>query len=163
MNNDFSLHGKMVDLKAFTKDLWHEYYMNYEADIMMDNNSYKYNMESVENGYIAKMNDATRLYFSINHCSKVVGQIYLKHIDKIEKSTEFGIALINDSEKGKSYGTEAIKMLCDYTFGTLGLECITANTVLGNTRSQHVLEKVGFKYTHEDVDLKYYKLEKTNN
>ncbi|MCL2169757.1 MAG: GNAT family N-acetyltransferase [Defluviitaleaceae bacterium] len=46
----------------------------------------------------------------------------------------------------------------EYAFETLNLQTIKADTVLRNTRSQHVLEKIGFVYTHEDVLFKYYEL-----
>ena len=36
---------------------------------------------------------------------------------------------------------------------------VNADAALKNTRSQHVLEKVGFCYTHEDDTFKYYRCE----
>ena len=37
---------------------------------------------------------------------------------------------------------------------------VNADAALKNTRSQHVLEKVGFQYTHEDDTFKYYRCER---
>ena len=37
---------------------------------------------------------------------------------------------------------------------------VNADAALKNTRSQHVLKKVGFRYTHEDDTFKYYRCEK---
>lgn len=160
MNAGILLRGEKVYLATCTVELWHEFYKSYVADPMMDATPYTYNFERIEKAYYSRTEDVTRLYFAILHEDKVIGQIYLKHMDQRAKSTEFGIALINDSAKGKGYGTEAIRLLIDYAFHTLGFEIILADSVLRNTRSQHVLEKVGFQFTHDGTVFKYYKLEK---
>lgn len=159
MNEDILLNGEKITLTNCTKSLWHKFHMNYEADPMMNATPYTYDFDCVEKEYYAKSNDSTRKYFIIIHNGEAIGTIYLKHMDMVKKSTEFGIALINDSVKGYGFGTEAIYLLIEYTFNILGFECILADSVLRNTRSQHVLEKVGFIYTHEDSVFKYYKLE----
>ena len=99
-------------------------------------------------------------YFAILRKGKPIGQIYLKHIHWESKSAEFGIALSDDSVKGKGYGTEAIALLAGHAFGALGIDTLLADSVLRNARSQHVLEKLGFQCTHEDSVFKYYRLEK---
>jgi RimJ/RimL family protein N-acetyltransferase len=106
------------------------------------------------------MSDNKRKYFAIIHNKKVIGQIYLKHIKLNEKTTEFGIALVDDTVKGKGYGTEAINLLISYVFNILNLETIKADSVIRNTRSQHVLEKCGFKYINVDSEFKYFVLKK---
>ena len=70
-----------------------------------------------------------------------------------------GIHLQNDGVKGKGYGTEAERLILQYAFEELGIAAVNAKAVLKNTRSQHVLEKVGFRYTHEDDTFKYYRCE----
>ncbi|MFQ9509936.1 MAG: GNAT family N-acetyltransferase [Lachnospiraceae bacterium] len=67
------------------------------------------------------------------------------------------MALANDQFKGKGYGTLVEKNILDYGFNELGLTVIYADTLLRNVRSQHVLEKIGFRYICEDKDFKYYK------
>jgi len=152
--------GKNVSLVPGTNAMWHEFFSRYAADPMMDAMPFVYQQDICEMAYEKRKNDATREYFSIMAGGELVGQIYLKHIDWNEKSAEFGIALINDSVKGKGYGAEAIELLTEYAFDVLGLEVMTANSVLRNVRSQHVLEKVGFVYTHSDEKFRYYRLEK---
>lgn len=152
------IQGEQVGLMPNTNELWHEFHRNYIVDPMMDTNPYAYDFEQIEKAYYLREQDKSRCYFIIVHDEKVIGRIYLKHMNKQEKSTEFGVALINDSVKGKGFGTEAIKLLINYAFHTLCFETILADSVLRNTRSQHVLEKIGFKYTHEDSIFKYYRL-----
>lgn len=163
MKSSIMLCGEKVVLKSCTKELWHEYYKNYVADPMMDPTPYSYDAERTEKAFYIKTSDDTRLYFIIFHNGMLIGQIYLKHMDQEKKATEFGIALINDSVKGKGFGTEAIMLLTDYAFHVLGFKSILADSVLQNTRSQYVLEKTGFLYTHEDSVFKYYKLEKNDS
>jgi len=163
MRENKTLRGEKVSLEVCTKESWHEFYKSYESDPMMSTTSYIYDFERVEKSYSEKMNDNTRLYFTIFHEGAVVGQIYLKHMNRENKRTEFGIALTNDSVKGKGFGTEAIQLLANYAFFTLGFEYIFADSVLRNVRSQYVLEKVGFVHTREDSVFKYYKLSRFNS
>lgn len=45
-------------------------------------------------------------------------------------------------------------------FENMGMQEVNADTLLKNTRSQHVLEKVGFRYIREDNGYRYYRLAK---
>ncbi len=42
----------------------------------------------------------------------------------------------------------------------LGLTAVNADTIVKNTRSQHVLEKVGFQYLKEEDGFRYYRLQR---
>ena len=48
----------------------------------------------------------------------------------------------------------------DYAFDVLGAESIFAESLIKNTRSQHIMEKMGFKYFGEEDGFKQYRLEK---
>jgi RimJ/RimL family protein N-acetyltransferase len=78
------------------------------------------------------------------------------------KTGNLAIHLVNDSVKGKGYGSEAEGLIINYAFDQIGLNTVYADTVLRNKRSQHVLEKLGFKYVYEDEVFKYYELKKDN-
>ncbi len=160
MDKTVSIAGEKITLNSMTKEYWHTYYENYVPDPMMDSTPYVYDKDNAEKSYFARVSDPTRLYFSIMLDNNVIGNIYLKHIDESKMRADFGIALTNDSVKGKGYGTEAVKLLLNYAFRSLGLNSITADSVLRNARSQHMLEKLGFNYTHEDSVFKYYIIEK---
>ena len=56
---------------------------------------------------------------------------------------EIGYDIIS-SERGKGYGTEAIRIIVDYLFLTKDIVRIQAVTNVGNKPSQRVLEKAGF-------------------
>lgn len=155
MQTDILLRGEKVSVKTCTLELWHEFYRNYVPDPMMDTTPYKYDYDKAEKAFYTQTSDVTRSYFVIMLDSKNIGQIYLKHINQDEKTAEFGVALINDDVKGKGYGTEAISLLINYAFESLNLKTIFADSVLRNTRSQHILEKICFEFTHKDFDFNY--------
>ena len=80
----------------------------------------------------------------------VIGDVYLKNIDLQKGSGTLSIVLIQDCYKEKGYDTAVERTVLEYGFKELGLSAIYADVVLRNTRSQHVLEKIGFEYLHED-------------
>ena len=84
----------------------------------------------------------------------------LKGIDTKKRECGMGIHLRDDSVKEKGYGTQAERLILQYAFEELGMIAVNADAVLKNTRSQHVLEKVGFQYVREDDVFKYYRCEK---
>ena len=66
----------------------------------------------------------------------------------------------NDSVKGHGYGTLAEKLALKYAFEVLGMNAVNADTIIKNTRSGHVLEKVGFRFIEEKDGFRYYRCER---
>ena len=66
----------------------------------------------------------------------------------------------NDAVKGKGYGTQAEHLAVKIAFDELGMTAVNADAIMKNTRSQHVLEKVGFHLVGEDGAFKYYRIER---
>lgn len=54
---------------------------------------------------------------------------------------------------GRTFGSKT-------AFDELGMAAVNADTIRKNTRSQHVLEKVGFRFVGEDETFKYYRIER---
>ena len=46
-----------------------------------------------------------------------------------------------------------------YAIHVLGMTAVNADTLAGNLRSQHVLEKVGFRFVRAEGDFRYYRYE----
>lgn len=147
-----------ICLRPYTRESWHAFWRGYENDPMMDTTPYLYNPQQCDRAFDFRMQDKSRQYFAIYADEEMAGNIYLKHIDWAAKSACFGIALQCDAFKGKGYGSAAIKLLISYAFETLGLEVLLADAVLRNTRSQHVLEKLGFVHLRDDGVFRYYEL-----
>ena len=132
-----------VSLGRVTRKRMHEYYKNFvsDPDIFMDMSKYfeyQYSPERIDRYWETRK----------------------KHIDFEKKECELSIHLQNDSVKNKGYGSAAERLALAYAFENLGMESVLADSVLKNTRSQHVLEKVGFVLIGVDDTFKYYRCDK---
>ena len=99
-------------------------------------------------------------FFAIVLDGAVIGEIGLRHIDEGKKECELSIHLQNDAVKNKGYGMQAERLAIRYAFDRLGMERILADSVVKNTRSQHVLKKLGFAFLGEEEGFKKYRLER---
>ena len=52
---------------------------------------------------------------------------------------------------GKGLASEASRALIDVAFTRLGLECVEADAEEGNTASERILHKCGFKYVRREA------------
>ena len=154
-----------ICLLPYTKERVHEFYKQYVPDAMVfskdeDIRPYMYHEDKVERYYETKVLDPTRRYFAICLGEKTIGEIQLKYIDFEKQFGTLSIILSNDTVKGYGFGTRAEELILYYAFNDLGLSTVYADAVIRNTRSQHVLEALGFVYTHEDDMLRYYEIHK---
>lgn len=153
-----------ITLQKMTRELCHELYKWWQNDdaIFMDMSMFKpfeYSPEKVDKYFDSKQ-ESTRILFAIMLEDKPIGEVQLKQIDFDNKECELSIHMQNDDFKCKGYGTEAERQAIQYAFDELGLEKVNADTIVKNTRSQHILNKLGFEFIKQDGDFKYYQLEK---
>ena len=150
-----------ISLYIMTRELCHALYKGWENDpaIYMDMGlftQYKYD-EAAVNRYFDSKQNPSRVLFAIMKDGRPIGELQLKQIDQEHKACTLSIHMQNDTVKGRGYGTRAEQLALKYAFDTLGMAAVNADTVVKNTRSQHVLEKVGFKYVREEGGFKYYR------
>ena len=149
----------MVSLKPMTRQMCHEFYKSFQNDPAIGHYyEYVYTPE-IADSYFERNSVPGKRLFAIMVGNQIVGEIKLKKIDFELRECSMGIHLQNDAVKGKGYGTQAERLILQYAFEKMGMDAVNAKVVLKNTRSQHVLEKVGFRYTHEDDTFKYYRCE----
>ena len=149
-----------VQLKPMTREMCHEFYKGFRNDPAIGHYyEYVYSPENVDH-YFDANSVPDRMLFAIVVGGLIVGECKLKHIDHQKRECSMGIHLRDDSVKGKGYGTRAEQLILRYAFEELGMVAVNADAALMNARSQHVLEKVGFRYTHEDETFKYYRCTK---
>ena len=156
--------NEKVTLQLMTRALCHEFYRDFEndPDIFMDMSlfkPYRYDPEQVDR-YFAARQGADRVTLAVIVRGRPVGEVQLKRIDREKGQCELSIHMQNDSVKGKGYGTQAERLALEYAFDVLGMRAVNADAVLKNRRSQHILEKVGFRYIGEDETFKYYRFER---
>lgn len=74
-----------------------------------------------------------------------IGSVYLRDIDREQKTAEYGIFIGEEEALGCGYGTQAARLALDYGFGTLGLTRIFLRYLEGNPRAGRSYEKAGFR------------------
>ena len=150
----------MVSIKPMTRQMCHEFYQRFQNDPAIGHYyEYIYTPELADR-YFDTNSVPDRKLFAILAGDEIVGECKLKNIDSQKRECSLGIHLRDDSVKEKGYGTQAERLMLKYAFEELGVVAVNAEAALKNTRSQHVLEKVGFRYVREDETFKYYRCEK---
>ena len=74
----------------------------------------------------------------------VIGDVALQSINRTNRSCSLGIGMSKINNRGKGYGTQALRLIMEYGFNNQGFERITADTLEINIPAQKVLEKLGF-------------------
>ena len=154
---------RIVTLRPMTDEMYHAYYKEYEndPDLFLDRTQCKPFVYSPEwvNAYIRRQRERNRVCLAVMVGDEMAGEVILKNIEP-GKSATLGICMKNDAWKNKGYGTQAERLAVKYVFETLNIPVLYADTILPNVRSQHVLEKVGFRYLRTEGDFKYYCIER---
>ena len=157
-----------IELKRMTKAMLHEMYDGFEYDpsTFIDMDLYEeysrrgVSDETVEMYYKKIERETDAVYFAVLHEGKVIGDTALRHIDTEKGECELSIHLKNDSVKGKGFGTEAERQTIAYAFDELGLRTVLADHITKNTRSGHILKKLGFDLVGEEDGFVKYRLER---
>ena len=153
-----------LSLRVMTRELCHELFRSWEndPDIYADMSLFKVYQydEAAVNRYFDTKQSPSRVLLAIMKDSAPVGEIQLKQIDRERGECTLSIHMQNDACKGRGYGTCAERLALQYAFGTLGMAAVNADVVVKNTRSQHVLEKVGFQFVKEENGFRYYRCER---
>ncbi len=136
----------MITLRPFTREEYHDFFRRYVADPVMDPHPYHYSCEHVDRSF--DFDESRREWyptFGIFADGAAVGSLSLKRIDKAAKKCEIGLIMVNDTCKNRGYGTAAMQLAMEKAVSEYGMEHIWADTMGGNTRMQHVLDKLGFR------------------
>ena len=157
--------GNEILLKPMTPEMYHEFFREYQndMDLYLDKNEffeYVYDKSKVD-AYIQRQIDLKRLPFAIMLENDIVGELKIYDIEAC-KSATLGITMKNKNYKDRGFGTRAEQLAIEYVFYELDIPMLYADSVLTNTRSQHVLEKVGFRFIYEDEQRKHYKITRAN-
>jgi RimJ/RimL family protein N-acetyltransferase len=95
---------------------------------------------------LEKSSDITPFIIEKRDGSKIgfIVHFHVLHMGTGTKQLEIGYTLV-PSERGKGYGTEALRIMVDYLFLSREIVRIQAQTDQRNVASQKILEGVGFK------------------
>ena len=119
-NSDF-VRSRFIDQRLFTKES-HEYWLK----------------NFVETGKVAQ--------FIILLDKKSVGSVYLKDINREEKSAEYGIFIGDENAIGIGVGTKSARLILEYAFNELKLEKVYLRAYKDNACALKSYEKAGFVY-----------------
>lgn len=155
-----------IYLTPMTPEMYYDYFKEYEndPDLWIDKTKYtpyEYSDEKVEK-YIQRQIDLNRITLAIMKDDEIVGEVVVKNIED-RKCATLGICLKNAKYKDQGIGTKAERLAIKYAFDDLDIPVLYADSIQPNTRSQHVLEKVGFKFIKEDAEFKYYRIDREDN
>lgn len=148
-----------VRIEIMTDEMYHSYAKEYDndPDLFENKDDYYHYIYTVEkaNSYLQRAKDKKRIIMAILNDDEVVGELIFKHLVENDSVT-IGITMKNQKYKDKGYGTVAETLAIEYGFKKLNVNKIYADCLLSNTRSQHVLLKVGFKEIKRDDKFVFY-------
>lgn len=168
MNLGMTNQNDKITLAPMTRELFHELYRAFRFDPMLftDMELYErvsarpFTPEEIEARFEGRFSREGTVTLAVMRDEEIIGEVVIKHIDPVEKQCEFGIHLRDDSVKGRGFGTRAEILAIEYAFSELGMETVLADCIIKNTRSRHIIEKLGFEFTGEKDGFRYYRLEK---
>ncbi len=146
-----SLKGKNISLRALEKsDLDFLYRLENDTEIW-----------EVSGTITPYSRGVLKLYLEYSHrdiyevkqlrlaiCNKknvAIGLIDLYDFDPKNKKAGLGVIVADKKDRNKGIGREAITLLCEYAFSTLGLHQIYANILQDNEASIKLFQNMGFE------------------
>jgi RimJ/RimL family protein N-acetyltransferase len=87
---------------------------------------------------------------------ELLGNCGLMNIEGANRSAELGIFIGQSLNQGSGYGTEALTLLCDYSFNALNLRSLMLTVYAYNGRAMACYRKVGFKEIGRRRQARFY-------
>lgn len=75
----------------------------------------------------------------------LIGAIRLHSLNRADKRANIAIGILSTPHLGHGYGSEAMRLLAQHAFETMGLHRLSCRVLAFNTRAIAAYEKVGFK------------------
>ena len=111
-------------------------------------------LSAARRDYLARWEDPSVKTFIIEASEDPIGMATL--YDFRRDGCELGIKIGPGNLRGRGYATEAVSLLLDYVFDTLGLAAVRGSTLAHNDRMQRVFEKNGFVKVGDGTLLSRY-------
>jgi RimJ/RimL family protein N-acetyltransferase len=111
-------------------------------------------LSAARRDYLARWEDPGVKTFIIEAAGDPIGMATL--YDFRQDGCELGIKIGPGNLRGRGYASEAVTLLLDYVFETLGLGAVRGSTLAHNDRMQRVFEKHGFAQVGDGSLLSRY-------
>lgn len=99
-------------------------------------------LSAARRDYLSRWADSSIKTFMIEAEGEPIGMATL--YDFRYDGCELGIKIGPETLRGRGYASEAVDLLSEYVFDTLGLRVVRGSTLAHNERMQRVFEKCGF-------------------
>ena len=76
--------------------------------------------------------------------NKVIGEIFLHHMDQRSGTTHFGVGIYDAEYVGKGYGREAVNLLLQWAFRIQGFRRVSLTVAASNERAIRAYKACGF-------------------
>ncbi|MBN9393445.1 MAG: GNAT family N-acetyltransferase [Chloroflexi bacterium] len=108
---------------------------------------YAITLESIEKEEAKFNDDNTVSEFRIreNGTDRLVGLTWLSGIDRSFGTSHLSVNIGNPEDRGKGYGSEAIRLICSYAFKELRLHRVALVVYQYNDRAFELYKRLGFK------------------
>lgn len=123
------------------------WFSDLELTVYLGQAGMAYTLEQEEEWYARVSRDAGSKTFTIitRDNQRMIGTVSLMNIDHRRQCAELGIAIGDKSVWGKGYGSEAVRLMCDYGFTFLNLYAIYLWHWGFNRRAGRAYLKAGFR------------------
>jgi RimJ/RimL family protein N-acetyltransferase len=97
----------------------------------------------------SRNSDSEQLFAILDENDELIGRTGLFALDPSHRRAELGIVIGEPDNWGRGYGRDALQVLVDFGFRTLGLRTIVLYTYTENERARRAYESVGFQAVRE--------------
>lgn len=152
------INGEKIYLKTLAPENATQEYCNWlndpEVNVYLETR--KSTIEEVKEYIRKQMEDPNSFFVGIflKESNKHIGNIKLEPIDWQARRALIGIIIGDKAEWGKGYATDAIKVMIQFAFKTLGLIEIELGVISENAAAIRTYEKVGFVVDHVEKKAK---------
>ena len=142
--------GERIFLSQVQRDdlpLFARWYSDLELTAYLGVLGMSFMPEHEQEWYDSVVKDRDRKTYAIvvREGRRVIGGVSFHYLDTLRGLSELGIGIGDKSAWGQGYGSEAVRLMCDYGFTFLGLHTIYLWHVAFNERGHQAYLKAGFK------------------
>lgn len=141
--------GERIFLSHVLRDdipLYARWFADLELNTYVGGPGNSFLIEHEQEWYEAMVKDHRKIFsVVVREDGRMIGNVGFNRIEQHKRVAELGIALGDKSAWSQGYGTEALRLLCDYGFTFLSLHTIYLWYTDFNARGRRAYTKVGFR------------------
>lgn len=123
-----------------------EVYMKWGGELFGE---YPISAEVIDDKYMNKNGDCVEEdnfypWIAYDDENNIVGHFIMRYLNGDNRILRFGWVIVNDSIRGKGYGTLMLKTGLTYAFDVLGVDKVTIGVFENNELAHNCYKKVGF-------------------